>query len=323
MEWLQSVGSIKSCVFCRISSVLQGSFAKEPYNFIDLPNQRHPIAILLRSRDCARYVKSPLCLLSMSVFVLTHQHATELTTHHVPSVLRLRKVEFVAPTAIKGSKNEKKSKKHVDENEDVEEDAREKRTNVAGGEDGVKALEALVHVCQVVGSILGCARAKALGPDSGALQLLCLRTSSQVYTRVGARYIYTQYIYICMHICIFVRVFICMYVYSAGLSVVYFADRLCMCARVHMTGGRTIADELRQEPQQQGPEQQHATLVRVRRRVAADVACSTLGPRHEFPSICHRNTRGRAVESHGDMALALDTAREICRASAGLRARRG
>jgi len=30
-------------VFCRISSLLQGSFAKETYHFIDPTNQSHPI----------------------------------------------------------------------------------------------------------------------------------------------------------------------------------------------------------------------------------------------------------------------------------------
>jgi len=32
-------------LFCRISSLLQGSFAKETYNFIDPTNQSHPILI--------------------------------------------------------------------------------------------------------------------------------------------------------------------------------------------------------------------------------------------------------------------------------------
>ena len=32
-------------LFCRIASLLEGSFAKETYNFIDPTNQRHPICI--------------------------------------------------------------------------------------------------------------------------------------------------------------------------------------------------------------------------------------------------------------------------------------
>ena len=44
MGWLRSVGSIKLIgIFCRIASLLQVSFAKETYNFIDPTKCRHPI----------------------------------------------------------------------------------------------------------------------------------------------------------------------------------------------------------------------------------------------------------------------------------------
>ena len=34
-----------TCLFCKISSLLQGSFAKETHNFIDPTNRSHPIAL--------------------------------------------------------------------------------------------------------------------------------------------------------------------------------------------------------------------------------------------------------------------------------------
>jgi len=34
-------------LFCRISSLLQGSFARETYNFIDPTNQSHAIRVFL------------------------------------------------------------------------------------------------------------------------------------------------------------------------------------------------------------------------------------------------------------------------------------
>ena len=44
MGWLRSVGSIKIIsLFCRILSILWGSFAKETYNFIDPTDRSHPI----------------------------------------------------------------------------------------------------------------------------------------------------------------------------------------------------------------------------------------------------------------------------------------
>ena len=44
MGWLRSGGSMEIIgLFCRTSSLLLGSFAKEPYNFIDPTNQSHPI----------------------------------------------------------------------------------------------------------------------------------------------------------------------------------------------------------------------------------------------------------------------------------------
>jgi len=44
-------------LFCRISSVLYGSFAKETYNFIDPINQSHPIY------GCIRMYRGPLEML--------------------------------------------------------------------------------------------------------------------------------------------------------------------------------------------------------------------------------------------------------------------
>ena len=37
-------------LFCRIASLLQGSFAKEAYNLIDLTNQSHPVYICMQYR---------------------------------------------------------------------------------------------------------------------------------------------------------------------------------------------------------------------------------------------------------------------------------
>ena len=45
MGWLRSVGSKIIGLFCRISSLLYGSFAKETYTLIDPINQSHPICI--------------------------------------------------------------------------------------------------------------------------------------------------------------------------------------------------------------------------------------------------------------------------------------
>jgi len=43
--WVVTVSRIDKMIglFCRISSLLEGSFAKETYNFIDPTNQSHPI----------------------------------------------------------------------------------------------------------------------------------------------------------------------------------------------------------------------------------------------------------------------------------------
>jgi len=41
-------------LFCRISSVLHGSFAKETYNLIDPANQSHPIDVSVPSSACTR-----------------------------------------------------------------------------------------------------------------------------------------------------------------------------------------------------------------------------------------------------------------------------
>jgi len=46
--WLYGVATVSRIdkiigLFCRISSLLQASFAKETYNFIDPTNQSHPI----------------------------------------------------------------------------------------------------------------------------------------------------------------------------------------------------------------------------------------------------------------------------------------
>ena len=42
-------------LFCRISSLLQGSFAKETYNFIDPTNRSHPIS---DARALAYYIRA-------------------------------------------------------------------------------------------------------------------------------------------------------------------------------------------------------------------------------------------------------------------------
>ena len=41
-------------LFCRISSLLWGSFAKETYNFKEPTNRSHPIAFSLRGNVCGR-----------------------------------------------------------------------------------------------------------------------------------------------------------------------------------------------------------------------------------------------------------------------------
>ena len=43
MGWLRLVGCLKSCLFCRISSLLQGSFANETYNFKEPTTRSYPI----------------------------------------------------------------------------------------------------------------------------------------------------------------------------------------------------------------------------------------------------------------------------------------
>ena len=61
--WLRWLGSSKSQVLCRISSLLQGSFAKETYNFKEPTNRSHPIGIC--------------------VFVLCVWVCSFMTCHHV------------------------------------------------------------------------------------------------------------------------------------------------------------------------------------------------------------------------------------------------
>jgi len=43
-------------IFCRISSLLQGSFAKEPYNLIDPTDRSHPIVSLAYNIPCTSSV---------------------------------------------------------------------------------------------------------------------------------------------------------------------------------------------------------------------------------------------------------------------------
>lgn len=69
----------------------------------------------------------------------------------MPSALRLRKVDFMVKPDSSGGRGE-----------------------------ALTMLESLVHVCQVMETILRCACAKAGGPDSEALQQLCVRSSTQV-----------------------------------------------------------------------------------------------------------------------------------------------
>jgi len=62
MGWLRLLGSLKIIgLFCRISSLLQGSFAKETYNFKEPTNRSHPI---VASNTCT-YV----CGTNTSVYV--------------------------------------------------------------------------------------------------------------------------------------------------------------------------------------------------------------------------------------------------------------
>ena len=75
----------------------------------------------------------------------------ELAAHHMPCALRLRKLDFMAEKGGSGPRGE-----------------------------ALVTLEALVHVCEVMETILRCACGKAGGPDSSALQQLCVRASSQV-----------------------------------------------------------------------------------------------------------------------------------------------
>ena len=75
----------------------------------------------------------------------------ELAAHHMPCALRLRKLDFMAEKGGSGPRRE-----------------------------ALVTLEALVHVCEVMETILRCACGKAGGPDSSALQQLCVRASSQV-----------------------------------------------------------------------------------------------------------------------------------------------
>ena len=56
-------------LFCRISSLLQGSFAKETYNFIDPTNQSHPSCSWLRIM-----LRINRSLLHIYITILLHMH---------------------------------------------------------------------------------------------------------------------------------------------------------------------------------------------------------------------------------------------------------
>ena len=69
MGWLRSAGSIKlQVIFFRMQSFLQGSFAKETYNFIDPTNQNHPIAVYsIYSDECMKCsMYGVVCIVSIS-----------------------------------------------------------------------------------------------------------------------------------------------------------------------------------------------------------------------------------------------------------------
>ena len=77
-------------VFCRISSLLQGSFANETYNLIDPSNQSHPIEIQRRSTMCIHifiysYVQIHTHSLSHA-HTRTHSLSLSLTRAHALSL---------------------------------------------------------------------------------------------------------------------------------------------------------------------------------------------------------------------------------------------
>jgi len=81
---LKSIG-----LFCRISSVLQGSFAKETYNFKEPTHRSHPIAskpIKLRHNVQSLPTPNPICMREVvnryDVYVIyKYMHANRLRNH--------------------------------------------------------------------------------------------------------------------------------------------------------------------------------------------------------------------------------------------------
>jgi hypothetical protein len=116
---------------------------------------------------------------------LWEQALSELTTHHLPSVLRLRKIEFLQGGEGGGGQGVTGKPVKKDKGRGKSGVGKEGREGVEGwegvdGAEAMRALQALVHVSQFMAVMLKAALGKALGPDSAALQQLCLRTSSQV-----------------------------------------------------------------------------------------------------------------------------------------------
>ena len=74
-------------LFCRISSLLQASFAKETYTFIDPTNQSHPICVCIHVHVCKDTYYLNVCMANAWLSHVTHineTHVTRTYTSHIP-----------------------------------------------------------------------------------------------------------------------------------------------------------------------------------------------------------------------------------------------
>ena len=68
------------CLFCRVQSFLQGSFAKETYNFEEPPNHSHPICKTGTEHAFFRIYRAPLDV-SAFIFISVYHSLLHLECH--------------------------------------------------------------------------------------------------------------------------------------------------------------------------------------------------------------------------------------------------
>jgi len=83
MGWLRLVSSLKSCLFCRISSLLWGSFAKETYNCEEPTNRRYPMWRIHVWYDAFIWQSSRVCMRIMRATCSVHVSHSILSCTHV------------------------------------------------------------------------------------------------------------------------------------------------------------------------------------------------------------------------------------------------